>query len=109
MEICPEEFSNNVPAHLMLHGHLKPVLTQVCPAKKNGLNLEKRGNRFRLSQLVEEFGQWVMDRDGQWWSRLKEKIHSNMNINKVYLSLSLSLSPSRTPLFSPASSLNFDE
>ncbi|CAI7988714.1 2-hydroxyacyl-CoA lyase 1 [Geodia barretti] len=61
VEICPEEFSNNVPAHLMLHGHLKPV----------------------LKQLVEEFGQWVMDRDGQWWSRLKEKIHINMNINKA--------------------------
>ncbi|CAI7988712.1 2-hydroxyacyl-CoA lyase 1 [Geodia barretti] len=65
VEICPEEFSNNVPAHLMLHGHLKPV----------------------LKQLVEEFGQWVMDRDGQWWSRLKEKIHINMNINKELASV----------------------
>jgi 2-hydroxyacyl-CoA lyase 1 len=28
-----------------------------------------------------------MDRDGQWWSRLKEKIHINMNINKELASV----------------------
>ena len=45
MEICPEEFSNNVPAHLMLHGHLKPVLKQVCPAK----------NRFESGKTRKSF------------------------------------------------------
>ena len=34
-------------------------------------------------------GQWVVDRDGEWWMRLREKIGVNTNINKVSLSLSL--------------------
>ena len=29
VEICAEEFGNNVPAHIMLHGHIKAVLKQV--------------------------------------------------------------------------------
>ena len=29
VDICAEELGNNVPCHVMLHGHLKAVIKQV--------------------------------------------------------------------------------